>query len=228
LTPAATPGTIAALHGSKQSDCFIVSNPTKKPIIGIIGGIASGKSTVAAEFGKLGCAVISADAIAHDLLEQESIRDELVRQFGGEILDSRGRIDRTRLGQIVFGDTEKLCALNKVIHPRVLERTEELIGEYNQRTHVRAIVLDMPLLVEVGWAKRCDRLIFVKCDATQRAYRAKQAGLLDEQGIKIREKFQISLDKKSRLADNTVDNNSDFLTLVRQIQDIFSDIARSR
>jgi dephospho-CoA kinase len=206
----------------------MVSNPRKKPIIGILGGIASGKSTVAAEFGKLGCAVIRADAIAHDLLEQESIRNELVRQLGGEILDSHGRIDRARLAQIVFADTEKLCALNKVIHPRVLERTEELIAEYNQCPHVQAIVLDMPLLVEVGWANRCDRLIFVKCDAAQRARRAKQAGLLDEQGIKIREKFQISLDKKSRLADNTVDNNSDFLTLVRQIQDIFSDIARSR
>ncbi len=176
----------------------------------------------------MGCAVISADAIAHDLLEQESIHDELVRQFGGEILHSCGRIDRARLGQIVFADAEKLCALNKVIHPRVLERTEELIAEYNQWKHVQAIVLDMPLLVEVGWANRCDRLIFVKCDAAQRAQRARRAGLLDEQGIKIREKFQISLDKKSQLADNTVDNNSDFLTLVRQIQDIFSDIARSR
>ena len=228
MTPAEAPGKIAALHGSKQSNCFIVSNPRKKPIIGIIGGIASGKSTVAAEFGKLGCAVISADAIAHDLLEQELIRAELVRQFGAEILQRGGRIDRTRLGQLVFADAEKLCALNKVIHPRVLERTEELIAKYRQCTHVQAIVLDMPLLVEVGWASRCDRLIFVKCDDTQRAERAKQAGLLDEQGIKIREKFQISLDKKSRLADNTVDNNSDFLTLVRQIQDIFSDIARSR
>jgi dephospho-CoA kinase len=206
----------------------MVSNPRKKPIIGIIGGIASGKSTVAAQFGKLGCAVISADAIAHDLLEQESIRHELVRQFGGEILDSSGRIDRARLGQLVFSAAEKLCALNKVIHPRVLERTEELIAEYNQRTHVQAIVLDMPLLVEVGWASRCDKLIFVKCDAAQRTHRARQAGLLDEQEIKIREKFQISLDRKSQLADNTVDNNSDFLTLVRQIQDIFSDIARSR
>jgi dephospho-CoA kinase len=129
---------------------------------------------------------------------------------------------------LVFSAAEKLCALNKVIHPRVLERTEELIAEYNQRTHVQAIVLDMPLLVEVGWANRCDKLIFVKCDAAQRAHRARQAGLLDEREIKIREKFQISLDRKSQLADNTVDNNSDFLTLVRQIQDIFSDIARSR
>jgi dephospho-CoA kinase len=205
-----------------------VSNPRKKPIVGIIGGIASGKSTVAAEFAKLGCAVIAADEIAHDLLTEEPIRRELVGLFGPDILNPAGQIDRTRLAQIVFADVEKLCALNKVLHPRVLARTEELIAKYNQWKHVQAIVLDMPLLVEVGWANRCDRLIFVRCDCDQRARRARQAGLLDEQGIKIREKFQISLDKKAALADNTIDNNSDFSTLVRQIQDIFSDIARSR
>ncbi len=205
-----------------------MSDPRKKPIIGILGGIASGKSTVAAEFGKLGCAVISADAIAHDLLKEESVQKELVQQFGREILLPSGQIDRAKLAQIVFADAEKLCALNKVIHPRVLERTEELIAKYNQCRPTQAIVLDMPLLVEVGWANRCDRLVFVKCDRTQRERRAKQAGLLNVQEIKIREKFQISLDKKAKLADNTIDNNSDFSTLVRQIQDIFSDIARSR
>jgi dephospho-CoA kinase len=205
-----------------------VSNPRKKPIIGILGGIASGKSTVAAEFGKLGCAVISADAIAHDLLKEESVQKELVQQFGWEILLPSGQIDRAKLAQLVFADAEKLCALNKVIHPRVLERTEELIAKYNHCRPTQAIVLDMPLLVEVGWANRCDRLVFVKCDRPQRERRARQAGLLNEQEIKIREKFQISLDKKAELADNTVDNNSDFSTLVRQIQDIFSDVVRSR
>ena len=207
---------------------MIVSNPRKKPIIGILGGIASGKSTVAAEFGKLGCAVISADVIAHDLLKEEPVQKELVQQFGREILLPSGQIDRAKLARIVFADAEKLCVLNKVIHPRVLERTEELIAKYSQCGPTQAIVLDMPLLVEVGWANRCDRLIFVKCDRAQRARRAKQAGLLDEQEIKIREKFQISLDKKAKLADNTIDNNSDFSTLVRQIQDIFSDVVRSR
>ena len=212
----------------KQSDCLSVSNPRKKPILGIIGGIASGKSTVAAEFEKLGCAVIRADAIAHDLLGEEPVCADVIRLFGRAILQPSGQIDRRRLAEIVFADAEKLCALNKVIHPRVLERTERLMDEYNQREHVQAIVLDMPLLIEVGWADRCDRLIFVRCDAAERARRARQAGLTDEQGIKKREKFQISLDKKAQLADNTIDNNSDFSTLVRQIQDIFSDIARSK
>ena len=205
-----------------------MSNPRKKPIVGILGGIASGKSTVADEFGKLGCAVISADAIAHDLLKEEPVQKELVQQFGREILLPSGQIDRAKLAQTVFADAEKLCALNKVIHPRVLERTEELIAKYDRCKPTQAIVLDMPLLVEVGWATRGDRLIFVKCDRPRRARRARQAGLLNEQEIKIREKFQISLDKKAKLADNTIDNNSDFSTLVRQIQDIFSDVVRSR
>lgn len=204
-----------------------MSNPRKKPIIGIIGGIASGKSTVAAEFGKLGCAVISADAIAHDLLMEEPVRDRVCELFGREILQPCGRIDRRKLAQLVFADESRLAALNKVIHPRVLQRTEELISKYNDCAHAKAIVLDMPLLIEVGWANRCDRLIYVRCDRDRRAGRLRDRGLLDEREIEIRENFQISVDKKAELADNTIDNNSDFLTLVRQIQDIFSDIAKS-
>ncbi len=204
-----------------------MGNSRKKPIIGILGGIGSGKSTVAAEFEKLGCAVICADAIAHDLLTEDSVRDRVCELFGRETLQPDGRIDRGKLAAVVFADSKKLAALNEVIHPRVFERTEKLIVQYEQCAHVKAIVLDMPLLMEVGWADRCDRLIFVKCDRKQRADRAKHRGLIDEREIEIRENFQISLDKKAELADNTIDNNSDFLTLVRQIQDIFSDIAES-
>jgi len=204
-----------------------VVNPRRKPIVGIIGGIASGKSTVAAEFGKLGCEVISADAIAHELLNEAPVRDQVCRLFGQGILQPSGQIDRKRLARLVFADEGKLAALNKVIHPRVIQRTEELIARCSSRADIKAIVLDMPLLVEVGWANRCDRLIFVKCDRERRAERIRQAGRMDKQEVDIRENFQISVDKKAELADNTIDNNSDFLTLVRQIQDIFSDIAGS-
>jgi dephospho-CoA kinase len=205
-----------------------MSNPRRKPIIGIIGGIAAGKSTVAAEFGKLGCAVISADVIARELLNERPVRNEIVRLFGREVLRPSGEIDRGRLAQEVFADPQKLSKLNELIHPRVLQRTEELLAKYNHCEHAQAIVLDMPLLIEVGWTDRCDKLVFVKCDPERRADRAKRAGLLEKQEIKIRENFQISVDKKAKLADNTIDNNSDFSTLVRQIQGIFSDIAGSR
>jgi len=213
--------------GSQQQSCLNVLNPSRKPIIGIIGAIAAGKSTVAAEFAKLGCGVISADAIAHELLKEEPVRDQLCELFGPGILRPSGQIDRGKLARIVFADGEKLAALNRVIHPRVLDRIEELIAKYNSCAHVKAIVLDVPLLVEVGWAGRCDRLVFVKCDRKLRDERIRRAGRMDGQEVDIRENFQISVDKKAELADNIVDNNSDFLTLVRQIQDIFSDIAGS-
>jgi dephospho-CoA kinase len=85
----------------------------------------------------------------------------------------------------------------------------------------------MPLLIEVGWAKRCDNLIFIDCERKLRTDRAKKTGLLDEHAIKFRENFQISLDKKAMLADNKIDNNSDFSTLVRQVADIFSRVINS-
>lgn len=204
-----------------------MGNPTNKPLIAIIGGIASGKSTVAEQFAKLGCAVIDADKMAHDLLEEDSFRDEVVHLFGPEILDASGAIDRGKLASMAFADAGQLGRLNDVIHPRVLRQTEELIERYNRNPGVKAIVLDMPLLVEVGWAGRCDRIIFVDCDRARRRHRARCKGLAGERDIKIRENFQISLDRKKRLADNTIDNNSDFSTLVRQIKNIFSDITKN-
>jgi dephospho-CoA kinase len=88
-----------------------------------------------------------------------------------------------------------------------------------RKSKVKAIVLDMPLLMEVGWAKRCDKLVFVKCSQKIRGKRAKAAGL---ETLKNREKFQISLDKKRAIADNTIDNNSGFSALAEQVTDIFS------
>jgi dephospho-CoA kinase len=207
-------------------DSVRVDNPTEKPLIGIIGGIGSGKSTVAAEFKKLGCAVIDADAIAHELLKEDEVRNEVMQLFGPGVLNAHGELDRKRLAAIVFADAPRLAALNKVVHPRVLQRTEQLIAQYNADSHTKAIVLDVPLLVEVGWADRCDRVIFVACDRKRRVERARANGLLSDREIEIRENSQISLDSKARLADNIVDNNSDFSTLVRQIKEIFSAIAK--
>jgi len=200
-----------------------VGNIGDKPVIGILGGIGSGKSTVAAEFAKLGCKVIDADKIAHELLDSKTVKEEIVGLFGEVVLDSSGKIEHKKLAGVVFASGDKLDSLNGVIHPLVLARTEELIEQCNQQNQVKAIVLDMSLLVEVGWAQRCDRLIFVNCEQKIRAERAKKKGF-DENQIKIRENFQISLDNKESLADNIVENNSGFSALVRQIADIFSDI----
>ena len=196
----------------------------KKLIIGSLGGIGSGKSTVANEFAKLGCGVVDADKLAGNLLVQDGVRDEVIGVFGQEACDSSGNIDRRKLAAIVFADAEKLNLLNKIIHPRVLEQAEELIREYNEQSKIKAIVLDMPLLAEVGWEKRCDKLVFVECERGLRAERAKKAGVFDENQQRIRENFQISLDSKVALADNSINNNSDVSELVRQVANIFSSI----
>ena len=194
----------------------------KKPIIGILGGICSGKSTVAAEFAKLGCEVVDADKIAHELLDRKDIKERVVGLFGETIIDAAGKIDPRKLADIVFADADKLSSLNEITHPFVLERAEELIKQYNRQNQVKAIVLDMPLLAEVGWAERCDKLIFVDCKRQLRINRAKKMGVFDENQIKIRENFQISLDNKIAGTDNTIDNNSGFSALARQVTDIFS------
>lgn len=199
----------------------------KKPVIGIVGGIASGKSAVAAEFGKLGCAVIDADAIARQALEAPPIRDAIVARLGADILDDAGKVSRQALAKVVFVDAAKLEMLNAIVHPYVLGRAEELIGGYREDPTVKAVVLDIPLLVEVGWADRCDRIVFVECDRARRIERARHVRGMDPQEVKIREKFQISLDTKAALADNSIDNNSDFSTLVRQIEFIFSEMTKN-
>jgi len=199
-----------------------VDDPVKKPIIGILGGLASGKSAVAAEFAKLGCGVIDADKIAHELLDEPSVKKEVIDSFGQTILDHTGKINRKKIADIVFVSGDKISALNRILHPLVLTRAEQLIKQYNGQQQVRAIVLDMPLLVEVDWDKRCDRLIFVDCKPQIRLKRAKKMGLFDENQLKIRENFQISLDKKASIADNIIDNNSGFSALARQVADIFS------
>lgn len=195
----------------------------KKPIIGILGGIGSGKSTVASELGKLGCKVIEGDNIAHKALDRKDIKQKIIALFGEGVLDPSGRIDRRKLSDIAFADADKLLSLNRMIHPLVLKRTEEFIKRYSCQNRVKAIVLDMPLLVEVGWANRCDKLIYVGCKRRLRVDRAKKMGF-DENQIKIREKFQISLDSKADIADNLIDNNSDFTALVRQVTDTLSHI----
>jgi dephospho-CoA kinase len=203
-----------------------VGKIAEKPVIGILGGIGSGKSTVAAEFAKLGCKVIDADRIAHELLDEPTVKDRITNLFGRAVINSSGKIDREKLASVAFADVQMLEALNKIIHPYVLKQTQELIEKFNCQNQVKAIVLDMPLLVEVGWHKKCDKLIFVNSEKKLRLQRAKKMGFNENQ-VKIRENFQISLDNKANLADNTIENNSDFSAIAKQVTDIFSYIVNN-
>jgi dephospho-CoA kinase len=185
-----------------------------------MGGIASGKSTVAQELAKRGCAVIDADEMAKQFLRNKEVKKQLRRRFGSRIFDAGGRVNRKKLAEKVFADAKAVKAVNAIIHPRVFERTKELIKKYQQQPSVKAIVLDMPLLAEVGWHKKCDKLIFVRCDAKIKLKRAQKKGIFGENELKKRENFQISLDKKAGIAHYIVENNN-LTEMIRQIGKLF-------
>jgi len=124
-------------------------------------------------------------------------------------------------------DDQELDFLNGLVHPRVLGRTEAVIKAYQTDSEICGIVLDMPLLVEVGWEKKCDFLVFVDCSEDKRRHRIKKNAEIDVNQLKKRENFQISLDKKKQKAHYVVNNNSDKSDMAEQIAQIFSSITGS-
>jgi dephospho-CoA kinase len=199
----------------------------EKMIIGILGGISSGKSTVAAEFERLGCGLVDADRIVHELLDTDAVKQRITAAFGQDVLSADGRIDRSELAERVFAGSQGVKRCNAIIHPLVFARCEELISDFNGRQEVKAVVLDMPLLAEVGWSERCDKLVFVGCKAEIRAQRGEKKASGSKNKLKKRENFQISLDRKEKIADYTINNNSDFSAVVEQVGRIFSIIVNN-
>jgi dephospho-CoA kinase len=193
---------------------------SRKKIIGILGGIGSGKSTVAGIFGDNGCAVIDADAIAHGMLDEPETKELILAAFGDEVF-AGGNVDRQRLADAVFANNGTAERINAIIHPKVLSEIDKLIEIYNRDSNIRAIVLDVPLLLEVGWEKKCDYLIFVECNPENRAKRAQKHGLSGE-NLKKREKFQISLDKKAKIAHYIMHNNSGTKEITNQVTKVLS------
>jgi dephospho-CoA kinase len=194
---------------------YIVRMVSCKKIIGILGGIGSGKSTVAGVFGVSGCAVVDADAIAHEILDEPETKEQILAEFGEEVF-AGGSVDRQGLGDAVFASGDAAERINAIVHPKVLSEIDKLIEIYNRDSNVRAIVLDVPLLLEIGWERKCDSLIFVECNSENRAKRAEKKGL-SEENLKKREKFQISLDKKAKLAHYIVHNNSGTKEITNQV-----------
>jgi len=199
-----------------------VAKTQKKPVIGILGGICSGKSTVANEFAKLGCAIIDADEIGHKLLNNAEIKKTVIEAFGDNILNPSGIINRDKLAQIVFSDAVKIKQLNDILHSEILAKIQELIDHYQGQPNIRAIVLDAPLVIEVGWQDHCDSLVFVACNLDKRAERAKKFKKTNKNQLIIRENFQISLDIKQNLAEYTLDNNAGVSDIASQVVNIFS------
>jgi len=173
-------------------------------VIGLTGSLATGKSTVAAFFRKRGAKVLSADSLAHQVIGPKGeCFDAVIKHFGKGILH-RGKIDRRRLGKIVFNDERELKKLERIIHPAVNRRIQKELNGY-QRTN-KKIVLEVPLLFEAGWEKMADITVVVATTKATQLKRAIRLGMSQAEAA-ARIKAQMPLRKKIRRADFIIDNN---------------------
>lgn len=198
-----------------------------KPIIGLVGGIGAGKSTVAGELEKLGCAVIDSDKLAAAALQEPVIQAQLRQWWGEEICPANGSINRQALAAKVFanpGGYRELERLNGLIHPRVAQMRREKMLQVEHNPLVVGVVWDSPLLVESGLQNECDAIIFVKASEEMRRKRVFQTRGWDDREIRRREKFQAPLDKKMEIADYIVDNDGDWASSGTQTCRVLSQI----
>lgn len=177
-------------------------------IVGLIGGIASGKSTVAKMLEARGGLWLNSDRMAHEVLRSQEVVAMVVQRFGDSVLDSAGQIDRQAIAERVFGDDPESQAnlqwLESVIHPRVRALTESRIaGDAGQH---RFAVVDAPLLLEAGWGPKCDRILFVDTPQAKRIEFAAARGW-SAQELARREASQWSLDKKRAQASDILPNH---------------------
>lgn len=195
-----------------------MARPRKPLVIGLLGGIASGKSRVAALLAEAGASVLDADALARAALDEPEVVAALRSRHGDSILDAdRRAIDRAALARATFGRPEHLSHLESLVHPRVRERLLAALGELTA-ARVPAIVLDVPLLLENGaLARRCDLLLFVECSAPKRRKRAMAARGWDEHEIERRESHQLPLSEKRRRADVVLRNEGSDAELRRTV-----------
>jgi dephospho-CoA kinase len=195
-----------------------------KPVIGVTGGIGSGKSTISNLLAAQGCAVINSDALAHDLLQAPAVKEELRAWLGEAIITTDGAVSRKAVAARIFNDQSQVAKLNAIIHPRVAQQRAALMEGYMADPAVRAVIWDSPLLMETGLDVECDAIIFVKVPLEMRLDRVcRKSGWTPGEFAK-REKWQISLDKKASVADYCIDNSGDEASSARQVQRVLSQL----
>jgi len=190
-------------------------------VVGLAGGIASGKSLVARHFASLGCTVIDADQLVHELLKRPNVMQQIRDIWGGEVF-ADGCVDRHRLGEKVFAQPQDLERLNEIIHPLVLAEARNRLRELSKRSNLPAIIVDAPLLFESGLDRLCDVVVFVDAPLEERCQRAcAQRGWTPRQ-LERREEFQNSLKVKREKADYVLTNLLTPDDALRQVREVFS------
>ncbi len=189
---------------------------------GLTGGIASGKSTVAAMLRDLGAHIIDADKIGHEMLVSKSpAYPELVAAFGRGILDSAGRVDRRKLGPVVFSDPAKLQQLNCIVHPLIIERISQLAAQHCSQNQGAVVVVDAALIYETGIPGRFVKTIVAWCRPEQQVERLIAKTGLSREEAEQRIGSQMPAEEKRRRADFVVDCSGSLEETCRQVEDLY-------
>lgn len=198
------------------------------PLIGLTGGLATGKSLVSLMLTNLGASLIDCDVLAREVAEPgtEGL-EKVVAQFGKIVVRDDGTLDRHKLAAVVFSDSAKLKALEGILHPiierLVLARSKEILSKDKDAI----VVVDAALLFEAGLSRRMDKNIVVVCESKEQRRRASIRGGLSGEQIESRIKAQWPLSKKSEMADYIIDNSGAESETLEQVMDIWKKIRES-
>jgi len=195
-----------------------------KPVIGLVGGIGAGKSQVAGLLKACGCAVIDADRLCQELLDDPQIAGTLRQWWGERAWPRGGAVDRKAIADIVFRDEAELERLESLLYPKVIEKQRRLIEAHRSDPAVRAVVLDAPKLMEAGLDAQCDVVLYIEASPKVRAARLARSRGWSEHERARREKMQFPLDRKRARADYVIDNNSDTNELSTRIDEVLSQV----
>jgi dephospho-CoA kinase len=192
-------------------------------VIGITGGVASGKSAVAQRFQRLGAKLLDADRCGHEVLREPAVEQQVRMRWGTEVFGENGRIDRRAVSRIVFGSSpqaaQELEFLEKLTHPRIANRLGQQIEDF-RRQGVPAVVLDAAVMLKAGWHRFCDKLVFVFAPAELRRNRALARGW-DADQFAAREAVQQSLEEKRRRSETVIDNSGSLQNTFSQVDQLW-------
>ena len=206
-----------------------MSSPeTGSVLIGLTGGIASGKSTVLQHLRQSGYSVIDADKLGHKVLEQGNPGyKKVVKYFGNEILNSDNTVNRTALGRIVFGDQEKLKQLNEISHPIISEMIQREFEESVTGSNLGIVFLEAALLIEANWYKVCGQIWVVTLDPAFALSRLQERDNLSESDAKLRIAAQLDQQERLKYADVVLNNEGTLEELFSQTEQALQELKQS-